>query len=130
MIQPTAPKMPGAIAAADASTPPPILPPLGPMGGGPGPLPPPPMAPPPMSPAPMGAPPMGPTGGDPMLAPAPAAPPYMAKVQSDGSILAVIPSPDGNPANDVVIGHMPAVKIPKALQPQPMPAAPMGAPMQ
>jgi len=67
----------------------------------------------PVSPAPAGAPP-APTALPPV--------PYQTRIQPDGSVAAYIPSPDGNPANDVVIGVAPAFKVPKAfsqpVQPQ------------
>lgn len=43
--------------------------------------------------------------------------PYQAKVQSDGSIAAYIPSPDGNPANDIYIGVHKPFKVPPVLNP-------------
>lgn len=55
--------------------------------------------------------------------------PYQTRTQPDGSVAAYIPSPDGNPANDVVIGVAPAFKVPKAFS-QPAPAQPQQAPMQ
>jgi hypothetical protein len=62
-----------------------------------------------------------PSGPDPMDAQG-AAPPYITRVQSDGSIVAVIPSPDGDPTKDVIFAHFPAPKLPKALQQPPQQA--------
>lgn len=92
---------------------------------------------------PQGAPPpsMPPTGGSVMptaqaspasaAAPVQAGPPpvpYQTKMQADGSVAAYIPSPDGDPSKDVIIGVAPAFKVPKAfaggMAPQvPAPAA-------
>lgn len=49
---------------------------------------------------------------------APAAPPYQVRLQSDGSSVFYIPSPDGDPSKDVVLGRNDAPKLPKAFQPQ------------
>lgn len=118
--------MPMKQAADDAAGAPPIS--LPPISGGPGPAPmgPPPMMPPPMPPTAPTMPAMPPLGANPApMAPAPPGPPpapYQTRQQADGSIIGYIPSPDGNPANDVIIGVHPAFKVPKGLQP---PAAPM-----
>ncbi len=112
--------MPFSQIAAKASGAPANLTPPMPSGGA---LPPPPaglgaaMAP----PAP--AAPMGPPPGLPAMPPpsAPAAPPYTTRLQADGSSIYVIPSPDGDPGKDVVLGVNPPPKIPKAFQ---QPASP------
>lgn len=50
---------------------------------------------------------------------APSAPPYQIAMQPDGSGKYYVPSPDGNPLNDVVIGVIPPPKLPKAFQKPP-----------
>lgn len=63
----------------------------------------------------------------PSAIPGAGATPYQAKVQSDGSIAAYIPSPDGNPANDIYIGVHKPFKVPPVLNPNAQ--GPQGAPM-
>lgn len=103
--------------------PPPFLPPP-PKGGAPMPLPLPPSAQPP-APGPIGMPP----------APMPAAPPpapsqpslptaqpgVVIQTQADGSARFVVPSPDGNSANDVFLGRIEPPKLPRAFQPKQQP---------
>lgn len=116
-------QMPMGKAAAAASTPP--LPPLPmpPKGNVPMPLPMPPISTTPAA-GPVGAPPAGAPLGMP---PAPGAqpmpqvgqpqqPPYSVKLQPNGSSLYYVPSPDGNPANDIVLGLNDPPKVPKAFQ--------------
>lgn len=86
---------------------------------------------------PVGMPPMPPAGGAQMPAAqanpttkampimggmpapsAPAAPPYQVRLQSDGSSVFYIPSPDGDQSKDVVLGRNDAPKLPKAFQQQ------------
>lgn len=119
---PTLPSMPMGIAAKDASTPPSVLPSL--------PMPPAPSAPPmdsAMPPVAAGAPPAGVQSQGAPSAPAAPSVPYQVRRQSDGSIVAYIPSPDGDPSKDVAIGVAPAFKVPKAFQAPlaPQPQAPM-----
>lgn len=99
---------------------PPPLPPLSlpPKGNAPMPLPMPPIS---ATPA------AGPVGTPSGMPPAPGAqpmpqlgqpqqPPYSVRLQPDGSSLYYTPSPDGNAANDVILGLNPPPKVPKALQ--------------
>lgn len=60
----------------------------------------------------------------PMMPPpsAPAKPPYSVRLQADGSSIFYIPSPDGNPVNDIILGKNDPPKLPKALQPAQPPA--------
>ena len=51
----------------------------------------------------------------------PAQPPYTVRLQADGSSIYVLPSPDGDPAKDIVLSRNEPPKLPKAFQP---PAAP------
>ena len=106
--------MPFAAKAMQSQAPANLMPPM-PAGGAP--------MPPPAAmgaPAPTGPPPaaMPPQGGMPSLPPsgAPAAP-YTVRLQPDGSSVYVMPSPDGNPANDIILSVNAPPKLPKALQP-------------
>ncbi len=47
----------------------------------------------------------------------------VVRMQPDGTSVYVMPSPTGDPSQDVILGLNPPVKIPKAFQPQ----APQGA---
>lgn len=110
--------MPMGQSAARLSTPPMPPLPMPPKGNAPMPLPMPPIsntpavsvgAPSAMPPAP-GATAMPQTG-----TPQPQTP-YTVRMQPDGSSLYTIPSPDGNAAQDIVLGLNPPPKMPKAFQ--------------
>jgi len=75
---------------------------------------------------PPGAPPMPPA--PPQAPAAPQGPAWTVRPQADGSSVYVIPSPDGDPSKDIVIGMNPAPKLPKSLQPGAQ-QAPMGVPL-
>ncbi len=115
MISDTTSMMPMGAAALKNSTPP--APPLPPLtappsaGAGPMPLPPPPA----MPPAPGAAAPIP-------RAPV-ATPPWSVRPQPDGSSVYYMPSPDGDPSKEVILGVNPPPKLPKALQP-PKPSQP------
>ena len=98
--------MPMAAAAAKYSSPADLTPPM-PGGGAP-------------PPAPMAAVPQAPTGGMGMPSlPAPGAPaqaPWQVRLQADGSSVYVVPSPDGDPTKDIILGRNEPPKMPKALQ--------------
>lgn len=107
---PSTPSMPFAAAADKYSAPANLTPPM-PAGG---------MAPPPPAALAAGAPPppaampMGstlPTMPEPA---APAGPPWSVALQPDGSSKYFIPSPDGDPAKEIVLGVNPPPKLPKA----------------
>lgn len=98
----------GKAALKDQGAPPPLPAFLPPPPAGAAPMPPPPLPQAgPLPPPPVAAPPM---------APAAPAVPWKVKQQPDGSSVDYIPSPDGNPANDVILNVHQAPKIPKALQ--------------
>jgi len=52
----------------------------------------------------------------PQAPPAPQAPPYTVRLQPDGSSVYVMPSPDGDPGKDIVLGVNKAPAVPKAMQ--------------
>ncbi len=98
-----------------------------PMPGSPAPLPLPtgkPQVPPPTTPGqgflPLpGASPAGPATPMPPLPQAPAQPPapsYDVRLQPDGSSVYVMPSPDGDPSKDIILGVNKAPAVPKAMQ--------------
>jgi len=110
---PSTPAMPFATAADKYSTPADLSPPM-PAGG---------MAPPPPAALAAGAPPppaampMGSTLPAMPAPSAPAGPPWSVALQPDGSSKYFIPSPDGDPAKEIVLGVNPPPKLPKALAP-------------
>jgi len=117
MPGPSIPLMPMARVAADAQGAPSVIPPIPPMAGGPGPTPPAGALPPPAAPEAMNPPGMFPPPQ------APAAPPFNVRMQPDGSSVYIIPSPDGDPGKDIVLGINPPPKLPKAFQPPAQPGA-------
>ena len=46
----------------------------------------------------------------------PTAPPWDIKLQADGSSVYYIKSPDGDPANDIILGRNEPPKLPKGMQ--------------
>jgi hypothetical protein len=119
---PMLPRMPMSIAAADTmgAAPEPLPPiPMPPAGATP-----PPAMPPPSLPTPMAPDTMLPQGAQPAPEQSPAAP-YQVRTQPDGSIVGYIPSPDGNPANDIIVGVHKPFNLPK---PKVGPQGAQGAP--
>ncbi len=55
---------------------------------------------------------------------APAAPPYTVRLQADGSSVYVLPSPDGDPAKDIVLSRNEPPRLPKAFQTPSAPTQP------
>lgn len=106
----------GTLAAKAAGAPANLMPPMPTTGQAPAPLPQ--MMPPGGPSMPAGAAPTAPTGLPAFPgASDPTAPPYTVKTQADGSLAIVWPSPDGDPAKDIISQVMPAPKIPPAMQP-------------
>ena len=105
--------MPMGIAADRYDQPADLTPPM-PAGG---------MAPPPPAALAAGAPPppaampMGSTLPSMPAPSAPAGPPWSVALQPDGSSKYFIPSPDGDPAKEIVLGVNPPPKLPKAMAP-------------